>query len=45
VTALVAALEPALARDLVVLIKGSRFMRMERVSDALSVSPDYTDKA
>ncbi len=37
VEALVAALEPALGPDRVVLVKGSRFMRMERVADALAL--------
>jgi UDP-N-acetylmuramoyl-tripeptide--D-alanyl-D-alanine ligase len=36
VDALVAALKPALNAQSVVLVKGSRFMRMERVADALA---------
>ena len=41
---LVAALEAALAPDVVVLVKGSRFMRMERVADALAMSRNNTTK-
>ena len=41
---LIAALESALEPDVVVLVKGSRFMRMERVADALAIPQHNTDK-
>jgi UDP-N-acetylmuramoyl-tripeptide--D-alanyl-D-alanine ligase len=36
IEALLAALQPELGPDTVVLVKGSRFMRMERVADAIA---------
>jgi len=41
---LVAALRPTLAANTIVLVKGSRFMRMERVADAISVAPSQPEK-
>ncbi len=39
VETLVAALKPALDKDTTVLVKGSRFMRMERVVAAIVENP------
>ncbi|QDX81421.1 UDP-N-acetylmuramoyl-tripeptide--D-alanyl-D-alanine ligase [Denitratisoma sp. DHT3] len=41
---LIAALLPELNSDTAVLIKGSRFMRMERVADALAASPPLPEE-
>jgi len=42
--ALVAALQPLLAPGVTVLVKGSRFMRMERIANALAVAADGSGK-
>ncbi len=44
VEALVSALQPELGADTVVLVKGSRFMRMERVADAVAADGVAADK-
>ena len=43
VDALVAALAPRLDANATVLVKGSRFMRMERVSEALAALADTVE--
>ena len=40
--ALIEALIPELNPDATVLVKGSRFMSMERISDSLAVNPEET---